>query len=173
MKYYKTNYNSETGKKFQVLFEKIREGQRRRAEFRDKYKATNYLSREETWGIGCSLIGLKFGIEPPDSKQFRKTYGEGYEYWVPNKRTKLGKKIQEEMEQTKNSIPYKEVNACIGWDATMARIGIVWNENEVAFKIPSLKGGLGIDSEPETIPDDCVEILASEYERINETKGKQ
>ncbi len=171
MKYYKTDYNSETGKKFQILFDKMEEGKRKRVEFRDNYKATDYLSRQEPWGIGYSLVGLKFEVEP-HHKQFRKTYGEGYEYWVPNKRTKLGKKVQEEMDSTKNSIPYKEVNACIGWDAVMRCISIVWNENEIAFKVPNLQGSFNIDSQLESVSDDCIEILASEYERINETKRK-
>lgn len=76
MKYYKTDYNSETGKKFQALFEKIREGNKKRQEFKNTYNATNYLSRQEPWGIGYSVFALTFDVEPYH-KQFRKTfYGE-------------------------------------------------------------------------------------------------
>lgn len=77
------------------------------------------------------------------------------------------------MEALTNHIPYTEVNQCIGWDAAMTAISVVWNDEEIGFKVPKIKGYQVIDQDLEKVPDDCVEILASEYERIGEKKERE
>lgn len=155
--YFKTAKDSETGKKFAEVYERGREAHEARErlleELMEKFPAMTGKFREPggfiIWG---GIYSIVFSEEPDPNVWLK---GEENEY-MPLE-TDEGSEIAEKIHNLP-VVKYTEINACLDhYD----------NKNVVGFK--GGKEHFGFEIHPEwgiEIPEDCQEILYSEYEKL-------
>lgn len=152
--YFKTKKTSETGSNFTAMCEKKDES----------FKAAKALAKEvgmQSWrgGYWMAFGGMSSCIfkEKPDSKIWGKSQVEG-EYY-PKRNSKAGKAMYKRIEDLP-TVSKGDLNACIGFkEPYFKTIGFSSsNDSYFGFEVG--------DDWNVKIPNDCVEITKTEYDKL-------
>lgn len=155
-KYYITDLNSETGKKFQQI--EIKGGIARESikKLSEKYgfKEWRYSRISHIGGLSSCVFEVA-----PDLKIWKQS-GCGHNEYMPRLNCKAGKEIHEEIKNLP-VVGINELNNIVGYhsDFCNSHIGFLMGKKCVGFVVSS-------DWECK-IPNDCKETTASEYELID------
>lgn len=152
-KYYRTLRTSTTGRNFQHLSDKTDECFNAQSAMSDKYGFTEW--RGALWAVSGGISSVIFSTKP-DVKLWKCKNGE----YTPRCSNSAGKDIQADFDNMPQ-VTRSEVNNCIGWNERLSVIG-------VAFEDPYFFGCVVNSDKVKTMPDDCEEITASEYEKLCE-----
>lgn len=157
-KYYKVPRNSETGKKFAEIEKRKHECFDAVKEFIKPFGATQFrYSRWSLWG-GIDSIILE---NEPDLKIWKKV---GYQEYYPKANSKEGKELIKKMKELP-TVSFNDLNSIVGYQTDWySHIGFSYGNKEFFGFI------IGLDWKA-NIPSDCIEITASEYEKINIKEG--
>nr|DAD67779.1 MAG TPA: hypothetical protein [Siphoviridae sp. ctjjE1] len=154
--YFITEKNSETGKKFQKIANKLNVCFENQKALAKKYGFTSW--RGAYWVVAGGISSVMFPKGTTIDIKVWKEVKKG-EY-MPRLNTKQGKAIQADLEQA-ITISKAELNACIGWDEGFSKhIGFCKANNEYF--------GFTIDDDwtDIIIPNDCTEITATKYREL-------
>ena len=154
--YFITEKNSETGKKFQKIANKLNVCFENQKALAKKYGFTSW--RGSYWVVAVAISSVMFPKGTTIDIKVWKEVKKG-EY-MPRLNTKQGKAIQADLEQA-ITISKAELNACIGWDEGFSKhIGFCKANNEYF--------GFTIDDDwtDIIIPNDCTEITATKYREL-------
>ena len=154
--YFITEKNSETGKNFQKIADKLDVCFENQKALAEKYGFTSW--RGAYWVVAGGISSVMFPKGTTIDIKVWKEVKKG-EY-MPRLNTKQGKAIQADLEQT-ITISKAELNACIGWDEGFSKhIGFCKANNEYF--------GFTIDDDwtDIIIPNDCTEITATKYREL-------
>ena len=152
--YFITEKNSETGKKFQKIMDKLDVCRKDQKALADKYGFTSW--RRAYWkaagGISSVIFPKGATIDTKVWKQIK-----GKDEYMPRLNIKQGKAIQADFDQAV-TISKAELNACIGWKEGFSKhIGFCKTNNEYfGFTIEE-------DWTDIVIPSDCTEVTATKY----------
>ena len=155
--YFITKKDSETGKKFQKIIDKLDVCHKDQKALADKYGFTSW--RRSSWEVAGGISSVTFHKSATiDPKLWKLVKGKN-EY-SPRLNTKEGKALQAEFKQA-TVITKGELNACIGWGEDFIHsIGLDWNNDEYfCFYIEE-------DWTDVPIPADCKEITISKYKKL-------
>lgn len=155
--YFITKKESETGKKFQKIIDKLDVCHKDQKALADKYGFTSWRSAH--WEAAGGIYTVKFPEGTTvDTKLWKQVKGK--DEYMPRMNTKQGKAVQADFNQS-TVITKAELNACIGWDESFFKcIGFDWNNDEYfCFKIDD-------DWTDVPIPSDCTEITTSKYKEL-------
>ena len=155
--YFITKKDSETGKKFQKIIDKLDVCHKDQKALADKYGFTSW--RRSYWEVAGGISSVTFHKSATiDPKLWKLVKGKN-EY-SPRLNTKEGKALQAEFKQA-TVITKGELNACIGWGEDFIHsIGLDWNNDEYfCFYIEE-------DWTDVPIPADCKEITISKYKKL-------
>ena len=155
--YFITKKESETGKKFQKIVDKLKVCLEDQKALADKYGFISW--RGAHWEVAGGISSVTFHkCATVDSKLWKLVKGKT-EY-KPRLNTKEGKAVQADFDQA-TVITKGELNACIGWgESFFKNIGLEWNKDEYfCFKIEE-------DWTDVPIPADCTEITTSKYKEL-------
>ena len=151
-----TEKNSETGKNFQKIADKLDVCFENQKALAEKYGFTSW--RGAYWVVAGGISSVMFPKGTTIDIKVWKEVKKG-EY-MPRLNTKQGKAIQADLEQA-ITISKAELNACIGWDEGFSKhIGFCKANNEYF--------GFTIDDDwtDIIIPNDCTEITATKYREL-------
>lgn len=154
--YFITEKNSETGKNFQKIADKLDVCFENQKALAKKYGFTSW--RGAYWVVAGGISSVIFPKGTTIDIKVWKEVKKG-EY-MPRLNTKQGKAIQADLEQA-ITISKAELNACIGWDEGFSKhIGFCKANNEYF--------GFTIDDDwtDIIIPNDCTEITATKYREL-------
>ena len=154
--YFITEKNSETGKNFQKIANKLDVCFENQKALAEKYGFTSW--RGAYWVVAGGISSVMFPKGTTIDIKVWKEVKKG-EY-MPRLNTKQGKAIQADLEQA-ITISKAELNACIGWDEGFSKhIGFCKANNEYF--------GFTIDDDwtDIIIPNDCTEITATKYREL-------
>ena len=154
--YFITEKNSETGKNFQKIADKLDVCFENQKALAEKYGFTSW--RGAYWVVAGGISSVMFPKGTTIDIKVWKEVKKG-EY-MPRLNTKQGKAIQADLEQA-ITISKAELNACIGWDEGFSKhIGFCKANNEYF--------GFTIDDDwtDIIIPNDCTEITATKYREL-------
>lgn len=155
--YFITKKDSETGKKFQKIIDKLDVCHKDQKALANKYGFTSW--RRSSWEVAGGISSVTFHKSATiDPKLWKLVKGKN-EY-SPRLNTKEGKALQAEFKQA-TVITKGELNACIGWGEDFIHsIGLDWNNDEYfCFYIEE-------DWTDVPIPADCKEITISKYKKL-------
>lgn len=156
--YFKTKKDSNTGLKFQVVFDKMQLALKEQKEIAHKYGFNQW--RDDYHVVSGGISSVVFPNEILlDSKVWKKMklkYCDNEFY--PKASSKLGKEI---IKQFNNLIKVStnELNDCIGFKKNFCHIGFESNNDEYF-------GFSGKEEWNMIIPEDCVEITTSEWNKL-------
>lgn len=154
--YYITKKDSETGKKFQAICQRMEECWKAAKELVDKYGVDRW--RGAYWVAYGGISSVDFDDPSKvDLTIWRKNPNESVGGYLPRKNVKKGKEIFKDFEKLP-TISVKELNMCIGWDENINHIGLKEGEEYFGFATNSK---YKID-----IPEDCEEITETQYNNI-------
>jgi len=153
--YFKTKRDSDTGKKFEELLDKMKVVRDSQVAFGEKYGFTK--SRESRSHLrgrfsACLLVGTV------DTKAW-KTVNNSKEEWMPRMNTKAGQAIQAEIDALP-IIERQELNDCVAYNNGP------WNH--IGFNLAT-EGWFGFEClgyEGYKPPTDCEEITETEYKTL-------
>ena len=151
--YYITKRTSETGKKFQVVENKIKEIQKHTQGLMDEIGFVKWRSNPiMAYGGFWSLIFEK----EQDLKIFKRVNKTFPNEYMPRLNSKRGKEIQLKLDEAP-VLTNEDLNSCIGIDDSIfRRIGFAWRNSEYfGFKT--------LDESECNIPSDCQEVTYSQY----------
>lgn len=154
--YFITKKESETGKKFQKIAEKLEVCFENQKALAEKYGFTSW--RGEYWVAAGGISSVIFPKGTTvDTKVWKEVRNGEY---MPRLNIKQGKSIQADFDQAV-TINKKELNACIGWkEGFSEHIGFSKANNEYfGFIIEE-------DWTDVPIPADCTEITTSKYREL-------
>ena len=152
--YFITEKNSETGKKFQKIMDKLDVCRKDQKALADKYGFTSW--RRAYWkaagGISSVIFPKGATIDTKVWKQIK-----GKDEYMPRLNIKQGKAIQADFDEA-ITVTKAELNACIGWDEGFSKSIGFDGDNDKYF-------GFTIDDDwtDIIIPNDCTEITATKY----------
>ena len=155
--YFITKKDSETGKKFQKIIDKLDVCHKDQKALADKYGFTSW--RRASWEVAGGISSVTFHKSATiDPKLWKLVKGKN-EY-KPRLNTKEGKALQAEFKQA-TVITKGELNACIGLGEDFIHsIGLDWNNDEYfCFYIEE-------DWTDVPIPTDCKEVTISKYKKL-------
>ena len=155
--YFITKKDSETGKKFQKIIDKLDVCHKDQKALADKYGFTSW--RRSSWEAAGGISSVTFHKSATiDPKLWKLVKGKN-EY-SPRLNTKEGKALQAEFKQA-TVITKGELNACIGWGEDFIHsIGLDLNNDEsFCFYIEE-------DWTDVPIPAECKEITNSKYKKL-------
>lgn len=154
--YFITKKDSETGKKFQQIANKMVVCYEYQKVLADKYGFTSW--RGAYWVIAGGISSVIFPKDTiVDTKVWKKVKDRKNEY-TPRLNTKQGKSVQADFEQAP-TITKSELNACIDWDEAFSNIGFdKGNDKYFGFCV-------GEDCNV-VIPKDCEEITTTKYREL-------
>ena len=150
--YFITEKNSETGKKFQKIMDKLDVCRKDQKALADKYGFTSW--RRAYWkaagGISSVIFPKGATIDTKVWKQIK-----GKDEYMPRLNIKQGKAIQADFDEA-ITVTKAELNACIGWDEGFSKSIGFDGDNDKYF-------GFTIDDDwtDIIIPNDCTEITAT------------
>ena len=155
--YFITKKDSETGKKFQKIIDKLDVCHKDQKALADKYGFTSW--RRSSWEVAGGISSVTFHKSATiDPKLWKLVKGKN-EY-RPRLNTKEGKALQAEFKQA-TVITKGELNACIGWGEDFIHsIGLDWNNDEYFCSY------IEEDWTDVPIPADCKEITNSKYKKL-------
>lgn len=152
--YYITKRNSETGKKFQLISDRM-------TSIFEQQKQLSYELgfdewRQGNWVFYGGYSSLIFPSEP-DKKVYKETIYENE--WMPRLNTKLGKGIQAKLDSIP-TISIDEANQCIGFNGAPFKMIGFSRGNEEYF-------GFSIREEWKIkVPLDCQEVTTTMYNSL-------
>ena len=155
--YFITPKNSETGKKFQKIADKLDVSFENQKALAKKYAFTSW--RGDRW-VGAG--GISWVIFPKgatiDTKVWKQIKGK--DEYMPLLNIKQGKAIQADFDQA-ITVTKAELNACIGWDEGFSKSIGFDGTNDKYF-------GFIIDDDwtDIIIPNDCTEVTATKYREL-------
>ena len=154
--YFITPKNSETGKKFQKIADKLDVCFENQKALAEKYGFTSW--RGERWVVAGGISSVIFPQGTTVDTKVWKEVRDG-EY-MPRLNSKQGKAIQADFDQAV-TISKSELNACIGWNEGFSKhIGFCKaNDEYFGFTIEE-------DWTDVPIPSDCTEITTSKYQEL-------
>lgn len=154
--YFITKKDSETGKKFQQIADKMSICYEHQKALADKYGFTSW--RGAYWVVDGGISSVIFPEEYTiDTKVWKKVKDRKNEY-TPRLNTKQGKAIQADFNLAP-TITKSELNACISWDEAFSNIG--FNKgNDMYFGFC-----VGEDCDA-IIPKDCKEVTTTTYRKL-------
>lgn len=155
--YFITEKNSETGKNFQKIADKLDVCFENQKALAEKYSFTSW--RGDRWVVAGGISSVIFPKGATiDTKVWKQIKGK--DEYMPRLNIKQGKAIQAEFDQA-TVITKGELNACIGWGESFINcIGLDWNNDEYfGFTIED-------DWTDIIIPNDCTEITATKYREL-------
>lgn len=153
--YFKTHRSTETGKKFQIVNDKMLQSLAESKKLCESIGFTAWRRNSLTSMGGFSSLIFEGAVQP-DPKVFKVVNGNE---WMPKKNTKEGKKIQKQLDSV-SVVTIDKLNDCVGLDgAPFRKIGF-YNANEEYFIF-----SVSIDWEF-TPPSDCIEITHAEYKQL-------
>ena len=154
--YFKTERNSETGKKFQEFADKKKLALNAQVVFAEKYGIKQW--RDKGWYVGGQFYSVIFKDDVEvDLKVWKEVKGLPNEY-MPRLNSKKGKEIQKEIDEMP-LVSKAELNSCIGWDEDFSKsIGYARSKEYFGFEV---------DEKWEVkIPKDCIEVTTTEYKKL-------
>ena len=155
--YFITEKNSETGKKFQKIHDKLIACFDSQEALAKKYGFTSW--RGEYWvaagGISSVIFPQGTIVDTKVWKQIKRK-----DEYMPRLNIKQGKAIQADFDQA-ITLTKAELNACIGWDEGFSKSIGFDGTNDKYF-------GFTIDDSwtDIIIPNDCTEITATKYREL-------
>lgn len=152
--YYITKKDSETGKKFQALYQKMKEIRKKQKEIADKFNLSCWAEKHFQIAGQFRLVSFKEG-EKIDLKNWKKYGGE---FYLPKLSTKKGKEIQAEFDNIP-IVSWEDLNACVGIKESRFHIGFRFN-NDTYFGFTA-KEEWGVE-----VPSDCEEITLAKWKEI-------
>ena len=155
--YFITKKESDTGKKFQKIMDKLDICLENQKALAEKYGFTSW--KRNPWEAAGGIFSVIFPQGTTiDSKLWKLVKGKN-EY-KPRLNNKEGKAVQAEFDQA-TIITKAELNACIGWKENFLRnFGLDWNNDEYfCFYIEE-------DWTDVPIPADCTEITTTTYREL-------
>lgn len=155
--YFITKKDSETGKKFQKIVNKLDVCFENQKALADKYGFTSWRSAH--WEAAGGIYTVKFPKGTTvDAKLWKQVKGK--DEYMPRMNTKQGKAVQADFDQA-TVITKAELNACIGWDESFLKcIGFDWNNDRFfCFKIDDAWTDV-------PIPADSEEITTTTYREL-------
>jgi|TARA_R110000751_G_scaffold278735_1_gene381061 hypothetical protein len=155
--YYIVEKTKETGLRFADIIKKKDVAFDETVEASKKHGFNQWRSAH--WTVFGGVSSCFFENEP-DTKIWKKNGGKG-EY-MPKRNTKVGKAISKELNEL-TAVSIKDLNMCIGFDgAPFKTIGFASNNKDYF--------GFVVDEEWNVkVPEDCKEVLTSEYREIFKT----
>lgn len=157
-KYYITDKDTETGKKFQEIDRRSDIARDAIIKLSEKYgfKEWRYSRISHIGGLSSCVFETT-----PDLKIW-KSSGYGHNEYMPRLNCKAGKEIHDEIKKLP-IVHINELNNIVGYhsDFCNSHIGFKIGKNHFGFIVSSEWGC--------KIPNDCKEITASEYELIDTT----
>lgn len=154
--FYITNKESETGKKFNEVYNKLLSVRESQFGFLKKYNF--HLFRENSAFSSGGISSCLDFDETPDPKIWKKLKrDDGKDAYFPRKTSKEGKRIAKEIENLP-ILDNTEFNACIGFDDPFDTIGFFVSEEYFGF---SVNDKWNVD-----IPDDCEEVTTKRFNEI-------
>lgn len=155
--YFITKKESETGKKFQKIIDKLDICHKDQEALAEKYGFTSF--RRAHWEAAGGISSVIFHKCATVDAKLWKLVNNKNEY-KPRLNTKEGKAVQADFDQA-TVITKGELNACIGWGEDFINcIGLDWNNDKYfCFKIEE-------DWTDVPIPSDCTEITTSKYREL-------
>lgn len=153
--YFITEKTSETGKKFQVIKDKLKIVRDAQKALAKKYGFKSW--RDEYWIFAGKMSSCGEFDKTPDSKIWKN--GSAKNEYFPKKNSKKGKLIYSEI-MALPVIEIQELNDCVGFDAgPFHTIGCAFcGKKHFGFIV---KKEWGID-----IPKDCKEVTETEYDKL-------
>lgn len=151
--YYITKKDTETGKKFQILKQKLRKIRKKQKKIADKFKLFCWIDKPFQIAGQIWLVSFKEG-EKIDLKNWKKYKNK---YYLPKLNTKKGKEIQAEFDDIP-IISWEELNACVDIKENHFHIGFNFSEEYFGFTAKE-------EWEVE-IPADCEEITFTQWKEI-------
>lgn len=152
--YYITKKDTETGKKFQVLQQKLKDIRKKQKEVADKFNLSCWVEKHFQVAGQIWLVSFKEG-EEIDLKNW-KNHSE--KFYLPKLNTKKGKEIQAEFDNIP-IVSWKDLNACIGLKESSFHIGFEFN-NDTYF------GFTTKEKWEVEVPADCEEITFTQWKEI-------
>lgn len=161
--YFITKKESETGKKFQKIMDKLKVCLEDQEALAEKYGFTSF--RRVRWEVAGGITSVTFHKCAIVDVKLWKLVNKGKNEYKPRLNTKEGKALQAEFKQA-TVITKGELNACIGWGGDFINcIGLDWNNDEYfCFFIEE-------DWTDVPIPADCTEITTSKYRELFKRKN--
>lgn len=153
--YFITDRNSETGKKFEVLAEKMENAKKLAWEFAEKY-GFKALRMDRFSAVG-GISSLADPETVPDPKIWKG--GEVRGEFMPRLTSKEGKLINKEIQELP-TIGRTEPNECVGFDGSLFR-GIGFQQTNEKYFGFSLS-----DDWVFTPPEDCEEVTITRYKEL-------
>lgn len=160
--YFITKKESETGKKFQKIVDKLKVCLEDQKALAEKYGFTSW--RGAHWEAAGGIYSVIFPEGTTiDAKLW--TQVKGKNEYRPRGNTKQGKAIQADFDKA-TVVTRAELNACIGLGESFFKsIGLEWNKDKYfCFKIEE-------DWTDVPIPADCTEITTSKYRELFKKKN--
>lgn len=156
--YYITKKDSETGKKFRAVKEKMDNIHQKQGELAEKYGFSHFINKPfcVIGQIQCVAFEDHIRIDP----KIWALYEERNErkFYTPKLSTSKGKQIRQDFD-TLDKVFYSDINACIGFDSCRCHIGFNFNNDDYF--------GFETDKEWEVeIPTDCEEITFKRWKEI-------
>ena len=155
--YFITEKNSETGKKFQKIADKLDVCFENQKALAKKYAFTSWRGDRWVVAVGISSVIFPKGATI-DTKVWKQIKGK--DEYMPRLNIKQGKAIQADFDEA-ITVTKAELNACIGWDEGFSKSIGFDGTNDKYF-------GFIIDDDwtDITIPNDCTEITATKYREL-------
>ena len=155
--YFITEKNSETGKKFQKIADKLDVCFENQKALAKKYAFTSW--RGDRWVVAGGISSVIFPKGATiDTKVWKQIKGK--DEYMPRLNIKQGKAIQADFDQA-ITVTKAELNACIGWDEGFSKSIGFDGDNDKYF------GFIIDDSWTDIIiPNDCTEITVTKYREL-------
>lgn len=155
--YYKTKKTSATGQKIQNLIDRACNAVSEINQFVDELNSDRKYLMSDRCILGTGIAGLRFAEEPDLKiwKKFQRYPG----YYSPRMSSKQGKAIQQKMNAF-HRVERSEIGEAIGLNDFFKKPGLNIIKDSEYF-------GIIIDADwNHTMPGDCIEITATEYNSL-------
>lgn len=157
--YYITKKTSETGKKFQVIDEKINKVTEMDVKISKQIGFTRW--RGDYWSVYGGFSSLIFD-EAPDKKIYKNL---GAKEWMPKLNNKAGKAVQAIL-NSGLKLSKNELNQCVGFNgAPFKTIGFARNNDKYFGFVVDEKWNI-------EVPSDCEEITYTKYRELFPSEKK-
>lgn len=159
--YYITKKDSDTGKKFMDIVDKIKEASNAAKEEAIRLGAEKFTT--DSWHLAGGLTGIILPNRPDNKDLILRKSVKVKNLYVPNRKSKSGRELETKWQQLP-VVGKNELNNIINHDDPFSNIGFNYNHPEyIAFSI--------MEEWNVTTPDDCEEVTTTKYkEMFNVTK---
>lgn len=155
--FYKTKQDTETGRKLQQLFVQKFEIDHAVKVFVDKVGGSQYLV-DSSYAAG-GIRALDKVSNMTGWKRSKKSEHKGG--YVPDRKTKEGKELYQEMSELPR-LDGREFNLAVGFSSIFSRIGCFFDSSSGFYFLEVSTSKYDNEYQP---PADCIEIVESEYRK--------